>query len=106
MNPERPEQVVADAVHGIERGERVLEDQLDLRRVRARPAFWRGLAGEKDLPLVGLDDLGEDARHGRLAGAALADDRRDLAGIYRERDVVDRVDGRSPRERTAPLLDP
>src|SRR5689334_25226263 len=91
---------------GVERGERVLQDHLDLRGVRAWPALRRGLALEEDLALVGLDDPGKDPRHGRLAGAALADDRGHLARIARQRDVVDRMHRRASRVRAAARLAP
>ena len=50
-----------------------------------------GLAADADLAGVGLVDAGEDLHQRRLAGAVLADQRGDLAGIERQADIVERA---------------
>ena len=50
-----------------------------------------GCAVERDLAGVRLVDAGQDLDQRRLAGAVLADQRGDLAGIEREADIVQRA---------------
>jgi hypothetical protein len=56
----------------------------------------RRLAVDGDLAFVGLVDAGQDLDQRRLAGAVLADERRHLARIELERDLVQR---RTPGKR-------
>ena len=87
---------VVDALDGIERRERVLEDHLDVRAVReqrlAPPLVADVLAVEDDLAVGRRVEPREQARHGALAAAALAHERRHVSGPQRERDVRDGVE--------------
>src|SRR5262249_38870696 len=86
---------LADGHARVERGERVLEDDLHL------PAIWpeRG-AGEArdvaaldhDAPLGRLDQAQDGAADGRLAAAGFADEAERLTLVDRQRDTVDRTD--------------
>ena len=95
---DRLDQLPADRVQRIERGQRVLEDGAD----RAAAHLAHLLVGQVvDAPAVEADlaagdaprrvEQADDRRAGqRLAGARLADDAEDLAGRDLERDVVER----------------
>ena len=51
-----------------------------------------GLAVEEELALVGVVDAGQQLHQRRLAGAVLADQREDLAGVQVEVHVLERLD--------------
>src|SRR6185312_10266406 len=51
-----------------------------------------GLSADADFPLVGTVDAGQYLDYRRLAGAVLADDRRDPAGLEREAYLAQRPD--------------
>jgi hypothetical protein len=83
-------------VHRIQRRERVLEDHLDPGGVPAElPAApdLRALAVQLDVPGGAGIELGEQAGHGGLAGAGLADQGGHAAASQREVHVIHRVDG-------------
>ena len=54
------------------------------------------LAGQQDLAAVGLVHAGHDLDQRRLAGAVLAEQRMDFAGVERERHVLQRLRGVEP----------
>ena len=103
---QRSLQLVADAVYGVERCERVLQDHLDLGGVgrwspgRRRPALQQHLA------CIGLDDFREQPRHCRLSRAALADQRGHGPRLEAHGYAVHGADGRPAREWTPALLEP
>ena len=67
----------------------MLEDGADAeRQALARRADAHGPAAQADLAGVGLVDAGEQADQRRLAGAVLAEQHMDLAGMEIEGDVV------------------
>src|ERR1043166_6388756 len=83
--------VVADRLHRIERRERGLEVDLNLRAGAedvAAAANERHIAAlEQHGAVRRLDEAREQPRDGALAAAALADERRDRAGPQLERHV-------------------
>ena len=82
---------LADGVARVERVERVLEDHLHLLPQVAQGAGRQprdGLAVDLHAPARGLLEPQHAAPDGRLAGAALADERERLAALDRDRDVV------------------
>ena len=87
-------QVVAHGVHRVQRGERVLEDQLDPARVRLElpSALHRGeLAADPDLAAGARVQLRQQPGDRRLAGPGLPDQRGDPAPAQTQGDFVDRV---------------
>ena len=94
MDLQRAPDVVLHAVDGVERGVRVLEDDLDLAPVAQQPTATAPdlLAAEAHHARRGRLKLGEHAADGRLARPALADERHHLARDELERDVLYRVD--------------
>ena len=109
---DRLDQLPADRVERIERGQRVLEDGAD--RAAAHPPHL--LVGQVvDAPAVEADlaagdapgrvEQADDRRAGqRLARARLADDAQDLARRDRERDVVEREQGPAARGELDPEM--
>ena len=99
---QRPGQVMTHGVHGVERGEGVLEDQLDFVPVGAQgpAAAGRGLAVEQDLPGHPALQLSQGPDYGGFAAAALTDQGEGLAGPEGEGQVVHR-----PESRPAPLAE-
>ncbi len=94
VQPHRALQVIAHGVHRVQRGERVLEDELDLALVppeRAAAGHVDRLAVEPDR--TGGEPLlpGEQPGGRRLARPALADQRDDGAAVEVEGDVAHRV---------------
>ena len=98
---DRLDDLVADPVEGVKRGERVLEDHRDLvaadrrscssldRRAGLRPRT----ALVPEIAAFGAAGEAEDRQVGdALAAAGLADDPERLARLDRERDAVDRLD--------------
>ena len=90
VDDQRPAEDVAHVVHRVERGERVLQHQLD-----GVPVGGVGLLVQVDLlaveeQLAGGQRLGagQHPRQRRLAGAALADDGGDRARAQGDRDVL------------------
>ena len=90
---QRPGQVVAHVVHGVEGGERVLQDQLDVAGVLAAAPAGRGhrVAVQQQLAGRGRDQPGQHPGQRGLAGAALAHHGGDPGLRQRQRDVLDRV---------------
>lgn len=91
-----PGEVVAHGVHGVQRGERVLEDELDPAYVTAEGPATSGLhrlPAQVDLALGERIQLGEQSGDGGLPGARLPHQCRDGAAPQFQRDVVDGVDG-------------
>ena len=95
---ERARQHVAESLGRVDRAVRVLEDHLHVAavvRAGARPRKPDDLPvalrarGRRSCPLVGLLDAGDHPRQGRLAAAALADQRGHLAAAQLEADVAD-----------------
>ena len=64
-----------------------------------------GAAGQQDLAAIGLMDAGDDLDQRRFAGAVLAEQGVDLAGIEGERDVLERLRGVEPLGDVAHLED-
>ena len=108
VHPQRPREVIPHVVHGVERGERVLQHHLHLARVapaavvagRDRAAAEQQLAGGR------LDQPGQQPGQRRLARSALADHGGDLRLGQRERDVLDRVHHDGPGLAAAPVWPP
>ena len=103
---QRALEVVADAVHRVERRERILQDHLDFGRIRPGPSGRRRLALEQNLSLVGPNDLGQQPRDGGLPRPALAHERRHLPGVQANGDVVHGVHRQLAGKRPAALLEP
>ena len=105
MDQQRPRDVVVDALDGIERRERILEDHLHVRAVGeqrlAPPLIADVLAVEDDRAVGGRVEPRQQPRDGALAAAALAHERRHVAGPQRERDVRHGVEHLAPQARSA-----
>ncbi len=97
--------LVADPHERIERGHRLLEDHADA--AAAQETHFRGLQSE-EVPALEVDAAVQDfqgrrqqahdgAGRDRLAGSAFPHDAEDLAGIERERDILDGVRTVRPR---------
>src|SRR5262249_31330479 len=87
----------ADALSRVQRGVRILEDDLHLapqRPERRAPQPTDVVALEDDLPRSGLEQPDDGAAERRFPAARLADQAERLALLHREADVVDRVDAR------------
>ena len=94
VDGERLADDAADGVARVERGERVLEDDLHVAPHVAQLLARRvgDVASlEPDLARAGLDQPQDAAPGGRLAAAALADEAERLAAPDLEADAVDRV---------------
>jgi hypothetical protein len=77
--------------------QRLLIDGGDAVALRFRRAGHRDRRpGKQDLAMIRLIDAGHDLDQRRLAGAVLAEQRVDLAGMERERDVIQRLRGAEP----------
>jgi hypothetical protein len=98
--------MVANAVHRVQRGKRVLENHLDLRRICPRPPWRRGPTVEPHLSGIGCDDLGQQTSDRRLPGATFTDQRGDLSGVEAYRDALDRVNSGPAGKEAAALLHP
>jgi hypothetical protein len=100
QHQDRPGQVMPHGVHGVERRERVLEDQLHTLAVGAqRPPVPPGRhAVEQDRASCRPDQLTDSAHHGGLPAAALADQGQGLSLFQGERAVVHRPQARSPAQ--------
>ena len=84
------EDVLGDGQVGKE--QRLLIDRGDAEALRFRGAAdLDRLAGEQDFAAVGLIDAGDDLDQRGFAGAVLAEQRMDLAGVKGERDVFERL---------------
>ena len=71
----------------------LLEHHADSFSVGVGGAFDAGLlAGDEDLPGVGLIDAAQNLHQRGFAGAVLADEAHDLSGPDLDRDVLERVD--------------
>ena len=97
VDPKRPRNVVLDPLDGVERGERVLEDHLDVRAVAAEAATPSDpahvLAAEPDRARRRFVEPRQQTGDGALAASARADESSDAARAQREADVVDRAKG-------------
>ncbi len=96
MDAERLADDIARGHARIERGERVLED--DLHRAPVRAQFCLAEMGdvvavEPDAAAGRLDQPQDAARHRRFAAAGFADQPERLAGAKRKADAVDGVHG-------------
>jgi hypothetical protein len=90
------EDEVGDDVEVVAEGE-VLVDGRDSQFGRVLGAFDpHFLAVEADRPLVGGLDAGDGLHHRRLAGAVVADEADDLAGVHGEVDPVQSLDRAEP----------
>ena len=105
VDRQRPDQVVADAVDRVERGEGVLKDHLDLPRVTAGPPVRHRLAVEQHHTAIGVDDLGQHPGDGGLSRAALPDQGGHGSRCESDRDVVHREESRGAGEDAAAMLD-
>ena len=104
MNLQRTGQVMPNLVHGIERGEGILEDHLHLRGERSRACCGDNLAVEEHFACVRLHDPREQTCDGCLPGSALAHDGRDRPRHELHRNVIHRVKSRATcQERRIPL---
>src|SRR5262249_23543202 len=91
-----PEHDVRDRVEVVAQRE-VLVDGLDPERAGARRRERRQLLlSEPELATVGLVDPAEDVDERALAGAVVAAQRDDLAGVDGERDAVERLQPAEP----------
>jgi hypothetical protein len=78
----------------VQRGEGVLEDELDVAPQRLQLALRQRqhvAALELDLPALAVDQAQQRAAGGRLAAARLAHQRQRFAGVEVEADLLDRV---------------
>ena len=99
-------EVAIDPLERIERLERVLEDRLDapqeLSPGSAGSTFRVALALEQDVAACRLFETEDHARQRRLSRPGLADDREDLGGVGRQREIgiddgIDIADARAGR---------
>jgi hypothetical protein len=98
---ERLRERMADALARVERRVRVLEHHLRERALASRGELLRGLASvDRDASESGSASRRRAAER-RLAAAALADQREDLAARDVDRHVVDRAHARASAERAA-----
>ena len=108
VDPERPRDVVLDALGGIQRPERVLEDHLHLRAVAAKAAAARDpahvLGAEHDRARRRRVEPRQQPGDRALAAAALADERRDRPG--RSVKLTSSTARRTPRRRRRPRRSP
>src|SRR5579883_958425 len=91
---EWPAQVIAHAMHRIQRRERVLKDKLHMAAIaaeRAASAQRNRLTTEGDCAGGEVIEAGEHSRHRRLAAAAFANQRRRAARVERKRSVFHRM---------------
>ncbi len=92
---------VGDRQTPVQRAQRILEDHLHARPLRAprgRSRCGHRLAIEPHLAAIGRLEPEHDAAGGRLARAGLADEAQRLALADRQRHAVDGVDGRAAAE--------
>ena len=81
----------------IGKQQRLLIDRRDAHPLRLGRARDRDAASvQPDLAAVGLINAGDDFDQRRLAGAVLAEQRMDFAGIKRKRNVLQRLRGVEP----------
>ena len=86
------EDVLGDVEVGKQ--QRLLIDRGDAQSLRLRGASDRDrLAVEQDLAAIGLMHAGDDLDERRLAGAVLAEQRVNFAGMKGERDILERLGG-------------
>ena len=93
VQPQRVADDLRDPPARVERGERVLEDHLQLAAARAQVSRAEpdsSSPSKRTEPEVGCYELQHRAAEGRLAAAGLADEAERLAGGDREADAVDR----------------
>ncbi len=95
-----PEQDVAGDVEIVEEVELLVDERDPEGRRRGHAADRHRRAVDQQLARVGLFDPADDLHQRRLAGAVLAEQRHDLAGVHLERDAAQGVDARES------LLDP
>ncbi len=94
----------ADGQSWVERGKRVLEDELHLAPepgLAARRQARHVLAAEPDRAFAGLLEADDAATRGGLAAAALADQRQGFAGPDRQAHLLDRMDPTTQPEMAA-----
>ena len=93
VDAQRPRDVVSHGLDRVQRAERVLEDELNLRAVTEdvlAPAHLRDVFVPEEHGAGGrVVQPCDESRHRALAAAALADERRDRAGTEREGNVLD-----------------
>ena len=100
MRPDHLDDLVADAVDGVQRAHRILEDHGDLlaadvaQLVVVEPVELSAAVVDRagDPGVGGPGQTGQRLRGDALAGAGFADDRQHLARGEIERDTVDRLD--------------
>jgi hypothetical protein len=99
---ERLRERVADALARVERRVRILEHHLRKRTLASRGELLRGLAPvDRDAAGIRLRETDDEPSERRLAAAALADQREDLAARDVDRHVVDCAHARPATERAA-----
>src|SRR6476620_3616960 len=99
MRPDHLRDLVADAIHGVERGHRILEYHRDLlaahvtQLVVIQPIELTVAVGDRpgDPCVRGAGEPGDRLRRNAFARAGLTDDGQHLARVEFERDAADRL---------------
>src|SRR6476646_1837660 len=115
MRPDHLRDLVADAIHGVERGHRILEHHRDLlaahvtQLVVVQLVEFTAAIGDRPVnPCIrGAGEPGDRLRRNAVARAGLTDDGQHLARVQFERDAADRLhDTVFCREADRQVVDP